>query len=131
MLLPKQVARGRESGAEGVAGSPDGRADFAGAGRRGRTAFLLMPRSRSFTQLDHDSMSPLQRRLFHGALIHSTSLTELEVLPSALLGVDDAGVIAFLDKAVPADKVAAAIKAYGWERAELVSLKHGEFLCPG
>lgn len=76
-------------------------------------------------------MSKLPRRAFHGALIHSVSLTELEVLPTGLLGVDEAGVIAFLDKAVPASDVQSTLEKHGWEGVELVSLKRGEFLCPG
>ncbi|KAM0754831.1 Metallo-dependent hydrolase [Meredithblackwellia eburnea MCA 4105] len=73
------------------------------------------------------------QRIFHGAIIHSLTLTELEVLPSALLGVDDKGIIAFLDKDVPADKVQQVItdSHKGWENVQLVTLKRGEFLCPG
>ncbi|KAK4701263.1 guanine deaminase, partial [Phenoliferia sp. Uapishka_3] len=76
-------------------------------------------------------MSPLPRRVFYGSLIHSLTLTNLEVLPSALLGINQAGIIAFLDKSISPDQVEATIKSHGWEGAELVRLKRGEFLCPG
>lgn len=76
-------------------------------------------------------MANLPRRVFHGALVHSLSLTELEFLPTALLGVNEAGVIAFLDPIVPASEVESKLKEHGWGGAELVVLRRGEFLCPG
>lgn len=72
--------------------------------------------------------------MFYGTLVHSLSLTEIEYLENALLGVDENGVIAFLDKAVSsAADVDQRLEAHGWSRqdAQVVELKRGEFLMPG
>ncbi|KWU44150.1 Metallo-dependent hydrolase [Rhodotorula sp. JG-1b] len=76
----------------------------------------------------------LKKRVFHGTLIHSLSLTEIEYLENALLGVDEHGVIAFLDNAVSsAADVDQRLEAHGWSRqdAQVVEMKRGEFLMPG
>ncbi|BGP46792.1 hypothetical protein JCM10450v2_002640 [Rhodotorula kratochvilovae] len=77
--------------------------------------------------------SPLPRRVFHGTLVHALSLTETEYLQDALLGVDEAGVIAFVDKDVPADQVDTRLRERAWadNDAQVVRLKQGEFLMPG
>ncbi|KAI5477118.1 guanine deaminase [Pseudohyphozyma bogoriensis] len=76
-------------------------------------------------------MPLVPRRIFHGAIVHSLSLTEIEYLPSALLGVNQSGTIAFLDRDVPSSSVKAKVAEHGWEGAEVVVVKKGEFLCPG
>ncbi|GAA6050795.1 hypothetical protein JCM3770_001650 [Rhodotorula araucariae] len=77
--------------------------------------------------------TPLHRRAFHGTLVHALSLTETEYTHDALLGVDEAGVIAFVDKDVRADQVEARLRERGWgdNEVQVVSLKRGEFLMPG
>lgn len=69
--------------------------------------------------------------MFHGTLVHSRSLTEIEYLSDALLGINEVGVIAFLEKDVPEEDVLGRLKEQGWEGAQVTSLKRGEFLCPG
>ena len=77
--------------------------------------------------------APLQqrRRAFHGTLVHALSLTDTEYLHNALIGVDEAGVIAFVDKSVSADEVELRLNERGWEQAHVVRLAKGEFLMPG
>lgn len=69
--------------------------------------------------------------MFHGTLIHSLTLTKLEYIESGLLGVDEAGVIRFVEKGVEKGEVGGKLGAAGWEGAEVVYLKRGEFLIPG
>lgn len=69
--------------------------------------------------------------MFHGTLVHSRSLTEIEYLTDALLGVDEAGLIAFVERDVSKEDVSKRLKEHGWEAVEVVNLKRGEFLCPG
>lgn len=72
--------------------------------------------------------------MFYGSLVHSLSLTEIEYLENALLGVDEYGVIAFLDKAVSSTAdVDQLLEAHGWSRQDtlVVEMKRGEFLVPG
>lgn len=72
--------------------------------------------------------------MFYGTLVHSLSLTEIEYLENSLLGVDENGVIAFLDKEVSsAADVDQRLEAQGWSRqdAQVVEMKRGDFLMPG
>ncbi|GAA5862532.1 hypothetical protein JCM3774_001050 [Rhodotorula dairenensis] len=74
------------------------------------------------------------KRVFYGTLVHSLSLTEIEYLKDALLGVDEVGVIAFLERDVPsAAEVDRRLDAHGWSRHEVqvVEMKRSEFLMPG
>ncbi|EXJ59898.1 hypothetical protein A1O7_04045 [Cladophialophora yegresii CBS 114405] len=70
------------------------------------------------------------RRVFHGRIIHSKSLKEIEILPQASLGVDDTGTIAFLDATVTSAGEACA-KHKGFTHAEQITLKPLQFLFPG
>ncbi|GAA5881398.1 hypothetical protein JCM16303_000162 [Sporobolomyces ruberrimus] len=78
---------------------------------------------------------PLKRRVLHGTAIHSKSLTEIEYLRNTLIGVDENGVIAFLERDVEAGKIEEIVVKHGWSlddsETERVSLKRGEFLIPG
>ncbi|GAA5976502.1 hypothetical protein JCM10908_005522 [Rhodotorula pacifica] len=80
----------------------------------------------------HDS-NKTTKRAFYGFLVHSVSLTEIEYLENALLGVDETGVIAFLEKGVPANEVDERIRSHGWtqEDVHVVEMKRSEFLMPG
>ncbi|GAA5855409.1 hypothetical protein JCM8547_007815 [Rhodosporidiobolus lusitaniae] len=75
--------------------------------------------------------APLPRRCFYGTAVHSRSLTDIEYLQDALLGVDESGVIAFVEKEVPAEEVDGQLQQRGWEGVEVVRLRKGEFLIPG
>ncbi|KAL1407958.1 hypothetical protein Q8F55_004755 [Vanrija albida] len=65
---------------------------------------------------------------YHGPVVHSLGLTQLQVLPSALVLVVD-GQIASLDEDVKREEVPALLASRGVE-AELVLVDEG-FLCPG
>ena len=71
------------------------------------------------------------RRVFYGTLIHSLTLTKLEFIRNGLLGVDEAGVIAFLEKDVEAGQVGGMLAAAGWDGVQVTVLNRGEFLIPG
>lgn len=74
----------------------------------------------------------LKRRVFHGTFVHPLSLTDTEYLHDALLGVDEAGVIAFVDNGpVSADEVEGRLGERGWAEAQVVRLGKGEFVMPG
>ncbi|KAM0788104.1 hypothetical protein ACM66B_001272 [Microbotryomycetes sp. NB124-2] len=71
------------------------------------------------------------KRAFHGAIVHSKSSTEIEYLTTALLGVDEHGTIAFLDKRVDVQDVAQTLASRGWDDVEPYMIAKGEFLMPG
>lgn len=74
---------------------------------------------------------PLARRVFHGTLIHSLSLAEIEYLHNALLGVNEQGVIAFVEREVDEASIDKKLRERGWAGVQLVKMKRGEFLMPG
>lgn len=71
---------------------------------------------------------------FHGPMIHSLSPTELEILESALLVIDDNGCIVIFDKTV--DEVAETLRTPAGESIQsrdctIHKLRQGSFLIPG
>lgn len=75
------------------------------------------------------------RRVIHATAIHSRSLTEIDYIHGALIGVDETGVIAFLEREVASDEVREIVVKHGWSlddgTTQLVSLGKGEFVIPG
>lgn len=70
--------------------------------------------------------------IFFGRIVHSKSLKELEILPQAALGVNEDGIIAFLDDNVSSAKDAATkYSSSGFKHAEVFALKPLQFLFPG
>ncbi|KAI1612687.1 hypothetical protein EDD36DRAFT_383933 [Exophiala viscosa] len=69
-------------------------------------------------------------KVFFGRIIHSKSLTEIEILPKASLGVDDKGIIQFLDPNVDS-AIEACGRHNGFANAETIDLKPMQFLFPG
>ena len=94
-----------------------------------------------------------RQRAFHGSFVHSLNLRELEfakdaligdLAPSstpfidptlilhALLGINEDGIIEFIDRDCPADEAAGRLSAReGWSDCTLIALTTGEFLIPG
>jgi guanine deaminase len=81
------------------------------------------------------------RTLYHGAVVHSLSLDQLEILPSALLCVSEEGVIDWVEKDVEESQIQEVASRHGVllddsaggrsPGVEVISLGKGEFLCPG
>jgi len=67
--------------------------------------------------------------LFVAPVVHSLSLTQLEILPRALLGVVD-GRVAFLEAITSTPEQVTAAHGIRYEEADKVVVEHG-FLCPG
>lgn len=70
---------------------------------------------------------------FHGTVIHSRSLTELEILHDCFLLVDQAGKIQALQADVKADQINSLVLDHGYapDVFPMRHLRRGEFLCPG
>lgn len=71
------------------------------------------------------------RKAFYGSLVHSISLTELEYIEDALMGVSELGVIAFVERNVAEEAVTDKLAELDFADCELVKLASGEFLMPG
>ena len=77
--------------------------------------------------------SPVNTRtVYHTAYTHSISLTELEHVPKALICVDKAGVIEWIEKEVGGDGVEGALADHGLriDDVEMVDIAEGG-LVPG
>ncbi|CAG8669685.1 7229_t:CDS:2 [Dentiscutata erythropus] len=71
-------------------------------------------------------------QIFYGTLIHSLSLTELEFIHNALLGVDNQGKIAFLERNVSNEQTLRdIIKKWRTTEDKVVRLTNRQFLLPG
>lgn len=70
---------------------------------------------------------------FHGTVIHSRSLTELEILHDCFLLVDKSGKIQALQADVKSDQINSMVTSNGYapDIFPVKYLRRGEFLCPG
>ncbi|CAD6585029.1 MAG: hypothetical protein CYPHOPRED_002953 [Cyphobasidiales sp. Tagirdzhanova-0007] len=72
-----------------------------------------------------------KKRVFHGCCVHSLTNRKLEYLRDALLAVDEAGFITFLQPDVARQDIAAILRQQDWQDVEVVDLERGQFLIPG
>lgn len=71
----------------------------------------------------------LQKTLYIGPFIHSDSLTELDICPNGMIGVDESGKIAFVVRSVKGQRVPFAEE--GWEQAKVVRIEGPGWFFPG
>ena len=62
----------------------------------------------------------LKRTIYFGTFIHNTSLAEFEVLENAAIGIDEKGIIAFIEKNVREENIDAFAKQRGWNDCDVV-----------
>ncbi|KAF2200706.1 guanine deaminase [Delitschia confertaspora ATCC 74209] len=72
-------------------------------------------------------MAP-SKTIYTGPFVHSRSLKELEIVEKGAIGVDEAGVIRFIERG---DEVGEEKRPEGWEDAETVAVKGEGFFFPG
>ena len=70
------------------------------------------------------------KHILFGRIVHSKSLKHLEIFKNAAIGVDEEGVIRFLDHDVTSAQEACK-KHSGFQSAECITLKPLQFLFPG
>lgn len=70
----------------------------------------------------------IPRTIYTGPFIHSVSLTDLEICESGAIGVDENGIIAFVEKELDLEAVQ---EKHSWQDATLVCLKGNAFFFPG
>lgn len=87
-----------------------------------------MPSAASATSAD----AYCPRRVFHGTIVHSKSLTELDCLHNALLAVDEHGIIEFVERdVVEQAAVERILSERGWDNVSVTKLDSTDFLMPG
>ena len=70
----------------------------------------------------------LDKTIYVGPFVHCETLTELDVCPNGMIGVDERGKIAFIlrsmkGRRIPSDE--------GWEQAKIVRIQDHGFFFPG
>lgn len=75
---------------------------------------------------------PISKTLYVGPFIHSTSLADLEICENGLIGVDEHGIISFVERGVsPSDIPNILTQKSGWEDPRIISIKGNGFFFPG
>lgn len=69
--------------------------------------------------------------IYHGAVINPKTVASYDALPRCLLAVSPSGEIAWMVEDVVDSMVQEIMSQKGCLQAEVISLKHGEFIIPG
>lgn len=70
----------------------------------------------------------LDKTIYIGTFIHCDSLTELDVVPNGMIGVDEDGKIAFVLRSMKGRRIP---ENEGWEQAKIVRIQDHGFFFPG
>lgn len=70
----------------------------------------------------------LDKTIYIGSFIHCDSPTELDVVPNGMIGVDEAGKIAFVLRSMKGRRIP---DNEGWEQARIVRIQDHGFFFPG
>jgi guanine deaminase len=73
--------------------------------------------------------SPIPKKIYVGTFVHCISLSELEIGKNGAIGVDEDGIIQFVEKNVDLQQVHQ--KHTDWEGAKAVELTGNGFFFPG
>jgi guanine deaminase len=74
-------------------------------------------------------MSPPLKTIFIGPFVHSKSLDELDICEHGAIGVDENGVIAFIERDV--QDAEPIVKKHGWVNPKVVRIYDSGFFFPG
>ena len=72
--------------------------------------------------------SSLEKTIYIGPFIHCESLTELDICPNGMIGVDEDGKIAFVLRSIKGRRFP---DGEGWEQAKIVRVQDHGFFFPG
>ena len=70
-----------------------------------------------------------RRTAYVGPFVHSKSLHDLEICQEGIIGVDELGKIAFIERS--GSDAAAAAKKHGWDSYDVVRITDNGFFFPG
>jgi guanine deaminase len=73
----------------------------------------------------------ISKTIYQGPFVHSASLTELEICKAGAIGVDQNGIISFVERDMDQDGVEQLKQKKGWEDAQVVSMDGEGFFFPG
>ena len=61
----------------------------------------------------------LNKSIYFGTFVHNVSLTEVEILENCAVGVDENGVITFVEKGIERGNVGQIAEGHGWTEWDL------------
>ena len=70
----------------------------------------------------------LEKTIYIGTCIHCETLTELDIVPNGMIGVDEQGKIAFVLRSMKGRRIP---NGEGWEQAKIVRIQDHGFFFPG
>ncbi len=70
----------------------------------------------------------LQKTIYIGPFVHSESLTDLDICPNGMIGVNEAGKIAWILRDIKGRRMP---DGQGWEEAKIVRIQDHGFFFPG
>jgi guanine deaminase len=70
-------------------------------------------------------------KIFLGAFVHCKTQTELEIVENGAIGVDESGVIKFVERDVKSLDEVKGTADGSWSDAEVVTVKKGNWIFPG
>lgn len=73
----------------------------------------------------------VSKTIFSGPFVHCTSLGELDICESGAIGVDEDGIIAFVDRDVKFEALDEVVKKHGWDDCKVVRIYDSGFFFPG
>lgn len=89
----------------------------------------IPPASPRFSLDQSQGPQPFKRTLYLGRFVHCVSLAELEICEHGIIGVEDDGRIAFVERGVRDDILIA--KKHGWSKYTTFSAGEDQFFFPG
>lgn len=75
----------------------------------------------------------MSRRVIVGSIAFSENIDKITFLTNGIIGVDEHGIIAFVDDLGDSTSLAKTyVRSHGWDTdIEIIHLDKGSFLCPG
>ena len=73
----------------------------------------------------------MSRTIFSGPFVHCLSLGELDICEAGAIGVDDNGVIAFIERDVKYEDLDSVKQKHGWQDSKVVRIYDSGFFFPG
>ena len=73
----------------------------------------------------------MARTIFSGPFVHCLSLGELDICEAGAIGVDENGVIAFIEREVKYEDLDTVKQKHGWGDSKVVRIYDSGFFFPG
>jgi guanine deaminase len=73
----------------------------------------------------------MPRTIYAGPFVHCVSFGEVDICEAGAIGVDEKGIIAFIERDADYKDVPGVMKKHGWEDSKVVLIYDSGFFFPG